>query len=518
MVRWPRQRDRSVGHRSSLSEGLAFGALSFTTLALLGFVSSITIARVYGIDILGENALALAPTVALGFLSTVKEQAALVRELAVLPPRAARVTALSVAVFTFSFGITLVIGALTMIATYAVFAGPIGRPDLFAYAAANAAGFLVVGNTCWNIDVVLSAFRAGRALFWIRVVQAVSYLLLTVAAGLIWGSLWALTLAALGSWVISLAHRSVALRRFIVPRITRSEMRDGFRTLPEMVRFGLRIAPAGVAAGVTQSAGTWVLGVFAPIAAVGAFNRAWMLGERLNDVQNRVVEMLFPALVERRAGGDREGFDRSLIDSLRYSMFGLLMIAAAGGGASAAIMNLFGPGFERASNALTIILLLPALAAAASIQIHALYAVDRTRLTVVLAFVRMAVTLSLTVILVRAMDVTGAALAMFIGQLVSVVVLWPVVTRLMSSPSAALWPYRERVALGLAAVAGFLGSRGIASSLSGPGSIPVALVVGCVVFAAVLVARGANARDRQRLAALLARRREREITRTAASR
>ncbi len=494
-----------MGYRASLSEGLAMGALSFVSLALLGVVSSVTIARIFGIGTLGENALALAPTVALGFLSTFKEQAALVRELAVLSPRASRVTGLAAAVFTFSFAVTTVIGGLAMVGTYLLFAGPINRPDLFVYALVNAIAFLFIGNTCWNADVILSSFRAGRALFWVRLHQAVSYLALTIVAGIVWGTLWALTLAAVGSWTTSLVHRLVVLRRFVTPRVPRAEIREGFRALPAMVRFGLRIAPAGMATGVTTGAATWVIGAIAPISSVGAYNRAWLLGERLNDVPNRVVEMLFPTLVERRASGDRAGFDRSLVDSMRYSLFGLLAIATVGGGAAHEIMRLFGPGFDQAADALAIILLLPALATVGSIQVHALYAFDRTLLTVVLALGRMVLTLGLTIVLVGAMGVTGAALALFVGQLSGVVVLWPVVNRLLAAGSSELWPYRQRAALVLAAVTGFVCSRGIEIAIGGPGAIPVALLTGCIAFGLVLLCGGVTPRDRRRFEMAVAR-------------
>ena len=91
--------------------------------------------------------------------------------------------------------------------------------------------------------------------------------------------------------------------------------------------------------------------------------------------------MLFPTLVERNYQSDHEGFDRALVDSLRYTAVGLLLPAAAGAGAAYGIMDLFGPGFAAASVALAILLLMPALATMTAIQRHALFAVDRSEST-----------------------------------------------------------------------------------------------------------------------------------------
>src|SRR3954468_18362095 len=78
----------------SYSKSVGYSALSFGSIALIGVVSSIVTARIYGVNVVGQYALAFAPAGALWFLSTVKEQVALVREITALPPRAPRVTGL----------------------------------------------------------------------------------------------------------------------------------------------------------------------------------------------------------------------------------------------------------------------------------------------------------------------------------------------------------------------------------------------------------------------------------------
>src|SRR5882757_4396787 len=105
----------SAGHGSYRS-GFLFGILSFLAVAVFGVVSTIATARIYGVRVIGEFALASAPVTALWVLSTAKEQAALIREITGLERRHPRVTELFAAVFTFSSGLTLlmatVVGAI----------------------------------------------------------------------------------------------------------------------------------------------------------------------------------------------------------------------------------------------------------------------------------------------------------------------------------------------------------------------------------------------------------------------
>ena len=63
--------------------------------------------------------------------------------------------------------------------------GPIDHPDLVEPALVSMVGYLLITNTGCNLDAVLAAFRAGRALFWIRLAQTVSYFLLAVVGALV---------------------------------------------------------------------------------------------------------------------------------------------------------------------------------------------------------------------------------------------------------------------------------------------------------------------------------------------
>lgn len=132
---------RRPSKRGSLSAGLSFSAASFVGTTTVALFTSIFIARLYGIRVVGAFALVMAPVAAVTLLSTVREQPALQREVAILPPRHPRVTGLFLAVLGFSSGLTFVIAAIAIIAVYVVFHGPVHHPALFMPAVASLAGY-----------------------------------------------------------------------------------------------------------------------------------------------------------------------------------------------------------------------------------------------------------------------------------------------------------------------------------------------------------------------------------------
>ena len=218
--------------RASYTSAAAFEGLGFVLMTFLGLVSSVVTARLYGIEAIGEFALATAPVTAVWYLSTARERPAFVRELATLPPRAQRVTGLFAAVLAFSFSVTAVVAAIAVPVVIAVFNGPIDRPALVAPTLAALAAHLVVTNTGWNLDAVFAGFRASRELFWIRMHQVGAFLVVSVALWPVTDSVWGLVLATIASYCTSLVHRLVRVRRYMRLTVERSAVRDGFRTLP----------------------------------------------------------------------------------------------------------------------------------------------------------------------------------------------------------------------------------------------------------------------------------------------
>ena len=488
------------GVRGSYSAGLSWGALSFVLNASLGLLSSVVIARLYGISVVGAYTLAMAPMQALWQLSTVREQAAFVRALASLQPREPRVTGLFIAVFAFSSALTLVAAGLAALAVYLLYNGPIAHPDLIGPALAGLVGYLLIFNVAWNLDMVLSGFRAGRELNAVRVHQAALFVVLVAVGGAVAQTVWVLVVATIAAQASSLAHRLVIIRRYLKFPIARAEVREGMRALPDFIRFGLKVTPGELASGVSAQSGTWVLAVVGTLPQVGGYSRAWLLAMRFFELNYRVTEMLFPTLVERRDSGDRPGFDQTLVDTLRYAAVGLLLLAAAGGGAATAVMGIYGEGFGIAADALAVALVVPAVVTLCAVQRHALFAVDRPLLGSASALIGMAATVGATIALTLEFGLVGTASGALIGYSTDLLILSVAVRRHLSTPVTRLWPVRQFAALAAAYAAGFAAARLVDDALDGAVGLLCALPAGAIAYLAVFVALGGvGPRDRVRL-------------------
>jgi O-antigen/teichoic acid export membrane protein len=287
---------------------------------------------------------------------------------------------------------------------------------------------------------------------------------------------------------------------------TREDVRAGFRTLPEILKFGLKITPGSVADGISTQAGTWILGAVSSTAAVGAYNRAWNVGTRLLNLTQYITEMTFPTLVERRAQGDHAGFDVALVDSFRYVIATLLLPAAALGGASLGVMDLLGSGFSAAANAFALLLVLPAILTASNIQGLALFALDRPWLASAVSVVRMLVTLGLSVVLIAAIGITGAAAAICAGAVLDIAIKFVLLKRHMHTGLLDLWKPRQQVAVALAYGAGYLVAKVVDDRVPGVLGLVAAVPAGSLAYGAVFVGFGGlGRRDHARLGSVLRR-------------
>jgi O-antigen/teichoic acid export membrane protein len=489
--------------RGSFHEGFAFGGLSSVAGACLSLASGIIVARLYGIETIGAFALASAPTGAVWFLSSVREQPALVRALTPLEPGDPRVTGLWAAVFAFSQSLTLIASAVATGLSYVLFNGPIGHPELFVPAVVTLAGNLLFTNVAWNLDTVFGAFRAGRQLFWVRLHQSASYLVFATLASFVLPTVWGLVAAVMASWSTSLVHRLLRIGRWMRLVVPLDEIRTGFRSLPEILRFGFKLTPGFLAHGTTAESGTWILGVISTVPAVGAWNRAWLFAQRLQDVNGRIFDMVLPTLVERRLADDDEGFASALADSMRYLATAMLLPAAVGGGAAAGVMGLFGQGFDRAENALPLILVVPALVTVATIQAQALLALDRPSATSLFELGRMVVTLTAGTLLAARVGITGMAVGMVAGCLLQLALQARALGDDLVRRVTRLWTPRSMLALGAAYAAAFACARLLDSSLPGATGVLAASAGGTACFVVMLATvGGVLPRDRERLATL----------------
>jgi O-antigen/teichoic acid export membrane protein len=496
--------------RRSYSEGFSFAVLSILVFSVIGIVTTYVTARVFGVTVVGEFALSFAPTGAVWVLSTVREQPAMVRRLANLRPRAPEVTGIVAAVFAFSFGLTAVVSVIAAVITWFVFHGPVYHPELFGPAVAQLAGYTLITNTGMNLDSVFAAFRSGRQLFWVRLHGTAGTLVATAIAGIVWGTVWAYTIATILPLATALVHRLIAVRGWMTLTTTREELRRGFDALPEIVRFGLKMAPGYVADGVAAQSGTWLLGAQSTTAAVGAYSRAWSLGTRLLTLTNFVGEMTLPTLVERKANDDHRGFEVALVDSLRYVMASMLLPAAVIGGAAVSVMQLMGAGFGQGAGALAFVMLLPPLMTSSEVQGMALVSHNRPLMNSALTGIRMVVVIVVTLLLIPPLGITAPALALCVGAALEVGTKFVITSNWVHTPMRELWPLRQQVGVVLAYVAGFASARGIDSAITAPLlAIAVALAIGSAAYLAVLLlVGGVGPRDRERFAAVVAKLRE----------
>ncbi len=492
------------GGRSSYRAGFFFGSLSFLGTTVLGLVSTIVTARIYGIDIIGEFTLVAAPAAILFVLSTVKEQQAMIKEITVLPLRHPRVTQLFAAVFTFSWLLTIVVGALDVVVCWFVFHGPLHAPRLFAPAAVCILVFVVLTNTGWNIDSIFSAFVAGLQIFWVRVLEVSSFIVIAVAVGLVSRSVWSLVIATAGGAFCPLVLRVIFVRKFVRARLSWADYREGLRFLPSILPFGLRATPGQMAQGVSQQAGVWALGIVTTTTVVGAYSRAVSIPQRLQQASLRVTEVLYPTLVSRHTGGDGHGFDRALVDSIRYEVIGLLVAAAAIGGAAHSVLGVFGPGFGQAAPALALLMFYPVLGSITVAQTQGLWAVDRPGTTSVIAVTRMVITIVLLIVLTPPLGIAGPAISLLAGYLWHAVFGGIALKPYLTQRLRVSWPIRERLTLVVAYAGGFAAAHAVEHAVPGTGGMVLALTAGTAAYVPLFIGCGGlNTRDRQRLGQLI---------------
>lgn len=487
--------------------GLGFAAMSFVLNAVVGVVSAIVTARAYGVRTIGSFALVTAPWLLLTQLSNMAEQKALTRELALVPARDPRVTGLFLPVLAFSTALTAIVAVPVTLLGVGALTGPVGQDALVWPSVALVAGYVVIDNTSWNLDAVLSAFLAGRELLAARLAQAAAFPALAVALHLVSGSVWSLVIATLLSFVVGLALRLVLIGRFMGLRPARAELRRGFRDLPAMLGFALRLLPSRIATAITSQAGVWILGSAAPIREVGAFARANSLAVRLNDAGYRVSEILFPALVARHRAGDGEGFGRILQDALRASAVALLSLSAALGGVAAGLLDVFGPGFDDAADSFAALLFAGSLFVLVIIQSQALLATGRAGRASIVAIIRAVVSIGLMVPLAASLGGTGIALALLIGFAIS----WQgqsMILRRTVGPADARRDTRFAIGVVVSSVLGFTAGRATYHLLGEPAGTFVGLAAAGVGFAVgAVLTRFVTVADVRRARALLAERR-----------
>jgi O-antigen/teichoic acid export membrane protein len=491
--------------RSSLRTGMGFAATSFVANVVVQLLSSVLTARLYGVDVIGQYALVTAPWLTLIQFSNVDEQTALVRDLAVLPARDVRVGRLFFAVFGFSVGLTTLVAAIVGGLSVAALRGPVDAPELVVPSLIVLAGYVVIENTSWNMDSVFSAFRAGREIFIARFVQATSFLAFSIGLRAVSSSVWPLALATVISFGLAFCTRVVMVRRYLTT-VPLTEVRQGIRELPRILKFGVRLLPGGIAGGIAGQASTWLLGALSSVTTLGAFSRAAGVAIRIQDAGFRLSEMVFPSLVERHHHEDRQGMRDDLSFALRSSGIPLLGLAAVGGGVAAGALSIFGSGFDQADDALAFLLLAYALSVLTLITGIAMVAKDRPLLTTSLVVVRSALIVGFLVPGVVWWGATGAAAGFALAYVIDIAIRATIVRRMVFDGSLGAVG-RSAVSVVIASVPAFVVARVLDVQLARPFGTVAGGIAGVLVYAAgIVLTKGVTAEERRRTVAALQRR------------
>ena len=402
---------------------------SFVNMGI-GVVSALVISRIYGATILGGYALAYLAVALLPYLTSLCEQPALVRLLAVEPERGERGSGLVLATMTLSFTLTILISPLVAAgcALYLVHAAHL--PNAVAPMVCLVIGYMALDKLSANLDGVLSAYRAAGRLAVANVLASGVMAAAATVLALTGKSLWSLTIASLTASAVALAFRLWAVRRYLRWRVGGEYYRSGLRELPGMVRFGIQILPGSLAQGLTVQSALWVLGATVPVSVVGAFSRAQSITVRIGDLNYRLAAVIYPSLV-RRAQIDDGG--KSLVadvmTSLGRTFAPLLLILCGAAGASRTILLLFGEDFLSATDSLAILFVATGISTAAMIFGEALTALNRPRLASLGLVLGLVATLAPLIHMTRAYGATGASIAVLCGTLVSTAFLFGALVR-----------------------------------------------------------------------------------------
>ena len=411
----------SAAERPSLRSGMGFAGASFATTVVLSFTSAIVISRLYGVDNVGGFALVSASWLLLVQVTNLSEHLALVLRLSTAPRRDPSASGLFYAILTFSMSVTTAAAAVIAVGSTMLFRGPLDEPDLVGPMLLLLVAYVLVENVSWNLDAVLSGFRAGRELFVARLTQIAVALAVSVALVPVSRSVLALVVGLVVSFVAGLAVRVRAARALLDWNRGRAHYRDGLRELPAVLRLGLRMVPGTIASGLGFQAGVWVLGAVGSTAAVGAYSRAAGLASRLQDAGFRIGEILFPALAERHRNGDDAGFDAVLAKTARLSVLLLVAVSTVGSAVAGPTLAVFGPGFAQGASAMAWLLVAYAAYVLTLLQAAALLAQQRAWASTSFVLVRVVVTAVVIYPFTARWGAAGAACALALPLLGEVV-------------------------------------------------------------------------------------------------
>jgi O-antigen/teichoic acid export membrane protein len=438
------------------AHGLRYSAYDAVSSAVLGLVSAIVTARVFGADVVGALALVTVLTGALHLISNVQELGGLVRELTRYAPGASEPRALMWATLTFSAVLTTAIlvpfAALAVWLLHDVF----GRPELVAAFAALAAAYVLLDNSSANIEAPLAAYRDGRSIWLAHVAISVTMSLAALAcAAFGLDDLTGLVGCTIAASAVGLAARLRATRRLIGLRTSRHDVERALGRMRSVLSFGIRAAPVNVTEAAISYADTIVLGANVSLGAIGAYSRAYGIYTRLAQIPVSLSRLYFPTMSSLHHRGDVAGMARLHRLATRYLLLALAPIATWLAACAPQVLAVFGPGFEQGATALGVLVFVAVVDCVSRPAGGALWAADRPGVVSIVYGVVAAVNVVLCLLLVPDHGLTGAAVANLAGWLIAAIALPLLAAREVARPRVAMFDlgYLARLAAACGVVA-----------------------------------------------------------------
>jgi O-antigen/teichoic acid export membrane protein len=471
---------------ASMAPGMRYAGYSFLLTALISFASAIVVARLYGIEVVGQFALVLVPYVITSKFSTLSEQVALTRRLATMTPRAPAATALFLAVLGFSTLLTIAVGGGILVLNYFILNSAANQPQLLMPSVILIAAYVLLDNPSWNLDAVFSGFHGGAELFWGRFSQVSTALIATIALAPFRPGVWGPVLGLVTGFAVALAVRLAMAHRYLTRHVPANQLRVHLSELPSLLRFGAALLPANLFETLAGQAGYWVLASVSTVQQVGAYSRCMGLAQRLEEGGFRACDILFPNLVARHERGHHDAFDSALADTIRGVVFVFLLPASVAAGAAHGVLQLlFGEDFTSGSLALSILLLAYVGHIVGMMAAQALIAVGRLYIAAALSVGRYGVMLLLLYPFVSRWGASGLAANFALCLSGELIVMAVMLRRSHLAALSAPAVVRTVVVCSLAAAAAFLCAHFIDGALGFQAGVLIAVLVGAVIYLAV---------------------------------
>jgi O-antigen/teichoic acid export membrane protein len=352
------EQQQDDGQHEEGGGSIAGGVVGVTMSSLITAVGSILTAviasRLYGITVVGEFALVIAPWAVLVRISTIAEHLGFMRVAAVLPVRSRPLGALFAALLRFSTALTFATSILTSVVTALLYNGPIHRPHLVMPAIVLVFGYLLFDNVGWNLDTLLTSTRQHLALFYARISQSLAILAMTWVLAFHLRNVWGLTLATLFGYFFPFVVRVPAALKVLPKKLSPEDHHEARQEFRKLLHFSKDFIPNSWMAGISGQSPTLVLGAYGSDAQLGVFSRAAGVTGRLQDIVFRMGANVVTYL-SRAHAESRERFVSLSRRTITLTLLAIGLPVTILFGSARAVLQVFGTDFTSGRSSLRVL-------------------------------------------------------------------------------------------------------------------------------------------------------------------